>query len=110
MAAFLQKHRADVTRWLSGFDRLVLRGTLRQLCYVSGMLGFLHASKVLLKDFGAFETSDNVSTPYRPTTKTSYAAAALPSPVNFLCCAPMALSAKYPVAIATSSPPRAERL
>lgn len=57
MNAFLQKHRADVTAWLSGFDRLVLRGNLRQLCYVSGMLGFLHASKVLLEDFGAFAHS-----------------------------------------------------
>ena len=52
MQHFIQKHRAVVTGCLSGFDRLVLRGTLRQLCHVSGMLTYLAMAKVLLKDFG----------------------------------------------------------
>lgn len=51
MSDFIQKHRTIVTSCLSGFDRLVLRGTLRQLCYVDGMLLYLSMAKVLLKDF-----------------------------------------------------------
>ena len=31
MEAFLQKYAEDVTETLSGFDRLVFRGTLRRL-------------------------------------------------------------------------------
>lgn len=38
MQDFIHKHRQVVTGSLSGFDRLVLRGTLRQLSYVKGML------------------------------------------------------------------------
>jgi hypothetical protein len=52
MQHFIQKHRAVVTGCLSGFDRLVLRGTLRQLCHVQGMMTYLSMAKVLLKDFG----------------------------------------------------------
>jgi len=51
---FLQKHRDDVTGSLSGFDRLVLRGTLRFLAYVDGMKAFLWAAQVLLKDFALY--------------------------------------------------------
>lgn len=52
MQHFITKHRNVVTGWLSGFDRLVIRGTLRQLCFVEGMLTYLSMAKVLLKDFG----------------------------------------------------------
>lgn len=54
MQAFVQKHRDDVTGSLSGFDRLVFRGTLRFLAYVGGMKAFLWAAQVLLKDFALF--------------------------------------------------------
>jgi hypothetical protein len=37
---------------LSGFDRLVFRGTLRRLSYVEGLKDYLWERKVLLKDFG----------------------------------------------------------
>ena len=37
MKSFIQKHAADVIGVLSGFDRLVFRGTLRTLSYVEGM-------------------------------------------------------------------------
>lgn len=39
---------------LSGFDRLVLRGTLRGLAYAAGLKGFLDRKHVLLKDFKGF--------------------------------------------------------
>jgi hypothetical protein len=38
---------------LSGFDRLVFRGHLRQLSYAHGMECYLSANRVLLKDFKA---------------------------------------------------------
>jgi hypothetical protein len=53
MSAFVHRHAESVLGALSGFDRLVLRGTLRQLCYPRGMDCYLSANRVLLKDFGA---------------------------------------------------------
>jgi hypothetical protein len=50
--AFLQNHAPDVIGVLSGFDRLVFRGTIRQLAYLDGMRTYLSTRKVLLKDFG----------------------------------------------------------
>jgi hypothetical protein len=38
---------------LSGFDRLVFRGTLRRLAFVAGLQVYLSVHKVLLKEFGA---------------------------------------------------------
>lgn len=51
MNAFLSKHAKDVIGTLSGFDRLVFRGTLRSLVYVGGMKSYLYSTGVLLKDF-----------------------------------------------------------
>jgi hypothetical protein len=48
---FLSKHANAVTGTLSGFDRLVFRGTLRQLSYPAGLMSYLWAVRVLLKDF-----------------------------------------------------------
>lgn len=54
MNAFVQKHSAQVIGVLSGFDRLVLRGTVRPVAYVDGMARFLAAQHILLKDFGDY--------------------------------------------------------
>lgn len=51
MDQFLSKHAAAVIGTLSGFDRLVFRGTLRQLAYRAGMMSYLWTVQVLLKDF-----------------------------------------------------------
>jgi len=51
MNAFIQKHTRLITGVLSGFDRLVLRGILRQLAYAQGMLGYLCNRRIRLKDF-----------------------------------------------------------
>jgi hypothetical protein len=48
------KHADAVIGTLSGFDRLVFTGTLRQLAYTAGLKLWLWAAKVLLKDFAAF--------------------------------------------------------
>jgi hypothetical protein len=50
---FLSKHADAVIGTLSGFDRLVFRGTLRMLAHRSGMMGYLWAVQVLLKDFAS---------------------------------------------------------
>jgi hypothetical protein len=50
---FLSKHAGDVIGTLSGFDRLVFRGTLRLLAHCAGMMSYLWAVRVLLKDFAA---------------------------------------------------------
>jgi hypothetical protein len=51
--SFVQKHQAEIIGILSGFDRLVVRGTVRPVAYADGMTRFLSAQGILLKDFGA---------------------------------------------------------
>ena len=53
MKLFLQRHAPIVTGVLSGFDRVVLRGTVRLFAYTSGLLKYLCHHRVKLKDFGA---------------------------------------------------------
>lgn len=52
MNRFVEKHSAKLLGVISGFDRLVLKGTLRPLSYIRGMMNFLWEKQVLLKDFG----------------------------------------------------------
>ncbi len=54
MEDFVRAHEKDIIGVLNGFDRLVLRGTIRRLALVGGMASYLHTVGVLLKDFGAF--------------------------------------------------------
>lgn len=54
MDQFIQQYAKDIIGQLSGFDRLVLRGTLRVLAVKSGMLNYLWHVGVLLKDLGPF--------------------------------------------------------
>jgi hypothetical protein len=53
MNRFTTKYADRLVGTLSGFDRLVFRGTLRRLSFVEGLQVYLSARKVLLKDFGA---------------------------------------------------------
>jgi len=60
MKRFIQRFSDKIIGVLSGFDRLVLRGTLRPIAYVRGMSGFqgfLWRQQVLLKDFGRYVES-----------------------------------------------------
>jgi DNA-binding PadR family transcriptional regulator len=54
MEAFLHHHAQDVIGVLSGFDRLLFRGTLRSISYGEGLDRFLGAQHVRYKDFGSF--------------------------------------------------------
>jgi len=52
MDDFIMKHAKLIHGVISGFDRLVFRGSLRTLAHEKGMLLYLSRVKVLLKDFG----------------------------------------------------------
>ena len=53
MHEFIARYPDQVAGTLSGFDRLVFRGTLRPINFVEGMWHYLHANEVLLKEFKA---------------------------------------------------------
>ena len=54
MHEFTAKYADQIAGSLSGFDRLVFRGTLRQIAHAFGMKGYLWANQVLLQDFGKY--------------------------------------------------------
>jgi len=54
MNRFVEKYSRKLIGVISGFDRLVLKGTLRPLSYPAGMMSFLCEKEVLLKDFGSY--------------------------------------------------------
>lgn len=53
MKQFIAEHQQQISGVLSGFDRLVVRGTLRRIAHAEGMNHYLWANDVLLKDFAA---------------------------------------------------------
>jgi hypothetical protein len=54
MNQFAIKYSEKLLGVISGFDRLVLKGTFRPLSYTAGMMDFLSHKGVLLKDFGSY--------------------------------------------------------
>lgn len=57
MKRFVSRFQSVITGVLSGFDRLVFRGTLRPLLRPDGMHWFLHDAGIPLLDFGDFAAS-----------------------------------------------------
>ena len=53
MNKFIERFAAGLAGVLTGFDRVVFRGTLRRRRYLQGMMGYLWEQQVLLKDFGS---------------------------------------------------------
>lgn len=53
MDEFTAKFTDQIAGMLSGFDRLVFRGTLRKIAYPFGMQGYLWANQVPMTGFGA---------------------------------------------------------
>jgi len=51
MQAFIQKYHNAIRGTISGFDRLLFRGTLRRIASVSGLSTYLSYTRILLKDF-----------------------------------------------------------
>ena len=54
MERFLGQHEGSVVGVLSGFDRVLFRGTLPSISHLAGLEGFLAGYRVLYKDFGSF--------------------------------------------------------
>src|ERR1700676_4163388 len=52
MQEFIAKHKEEIAGVLSGFDRLVFRGSLRSISYAEGMMGYLWGNRVRLTEFG----------------------------------------------------------
>jgi len=50
---FIANHQGQISGVLSGFDRLVFRGTLRSIAYAAGMNQYLWSNQILLKQFGS---------------------------------------------------------
>ena len=53
MDQFRAKFTDQIAGTLSGFDRLVFRGTLRKIAYPFGLVGYLWANQVPMTGFGA---------------------------------------------------------
>jgi hypothetical protein len=51
MKSFIGKYKSAIIGVLSGFDRLMFRGTLRRISSVAGLSTYLQYHKILLKDF-----------------------------------------------------------
>jgi len=54
MKRFLERHQGRITGTLSGFDRMLFRGTLSSITHVSGLEIFLYSHHVLMKDFSNY--------------------------------------------------------
>jgi hypothetical protein len=54
MERFLTRHQDRIIGTITGFDRMLFRGTLRSISHCRGMGIFLSSQGVLLKDFGNF--------------------------------------------------------
>ena len=54
MESFLKQHGEKIVGVLTGFDRIVFRGTLRNLSYVAGMESFLGFHDAAFSRFGKF--------------------------------------------------------
>ncbi|HEY6119333.1 MAG TPA: hypothetical protein VIV66_05200 [Pyrinomonadaceae bacterium] len=54
MERFLTRHKDRIVGTITGFDRMLFRGTLRCLSHPRGMGVFLSSQHVLLKDYGQF--------------------------------------------------------
>jgi hypothetical protein len=54
MERFLNRHQDDILGTLSGYDRILFRGTLRSISYVTGMQIFVSSQGVLFKNYQAY--------------------------------------------------------
>jgi hypothetical protein len=54
MASFVEQYAPHLAGALSGFDRLLFRGTLTRLMASGGLTSYLALHKILLKDFGDY--------------------------------------------------------
>ena len=51
MNPFVKQHQSLITSTLSCFDRVVITGTLPDICYAGAMAGYLRYHKIRLFDY-----------------------------------------------------------
>jgi len=61
MKDFLRRFGSSVVGVLQGFDRLRFRGSKRQLCHVTGMMSWLGAMGILLRDYKVWVKDTSVT-------------------------------------------------
>ena len=71
MLSFLTKFASIVRGVLSGFDRLFLCGTLRNLSHCRGLQHYLWAQRILYKDFADHSLEVSVAWKRLPSAKPS---------------------------------------
>ena len=54
MERFLKRHQCRSRGSISGFDRILFRGTFRTICYSEGVQAWLPSRRILFKDYAAF--------------------------------------------------------
>jgi len=57
MNSFVKRHRADICGVLSCFDRVVITGTLPDICYPNAMASFLSCRNIRLFDYAKWAES-----------------------------------------------------
>src|SRR5262245_19535445 len=57
MERFLNQHESRIAGSIAGFDRILIRGTIRSISNADGTGRFLSSQKVLLKDFRTYATA-----------------------------------------------------
>lgn len=90
MERFLKRHQSRIAGVLSGFDRMLFRGTRMSICHAGGTSAFLGSQRVLYKDYEAFVTrlSDRIKDHAKGLAQTLQRPAALArSGPRFLCAA-----------------------
>jgi hypothetical protein len=51
MNAFIERHKDSITGVLSCFDRVVITGTLPDICHAGAMTGYLSYHKIRIFDY-----------------------------------------------------------
>ena len=54
MERFLNRHQDRIKGIISGFDRILFRGSLRSICYSKGIQAWLASQGILMKDFRSY--------------------------------------------------------
>jgi hypothetical protein len=54
MERFLKRHEGRLRGIISGFDRILFRGSLRSICYSAGIQAWLASQGILMKDFRSY--------------------------------------------------------
>lgn len=54
MPSIIERYKDKITGILSCYDRVIIQGTLPQICFAAGMTSYLHAHKIRIFDYPRF--------------------------------------------------------